>query len=59
VNTVPQCGPANEPASFKVFTNYVALPKKPVKRHSIFPGNVRQKTADEQPASWDESQWID
>jgi len=24
--TVPQCGPANEPASFKVFTNYVALP---------------------------------
>jgi NAD(P)-dependent dehydrogenase (short-subunit alcohol dehydrogenase family) len=23
---VPQCGPANEPASFKVFTNYVALP---------------------------------
>jgi hypothetical protein len=33
--------------------------KKPVKRHSIFPGNVRQKTADEQPASWDESQWID
>lgn len=34
-------------------------PKKPVKRHSIFPGNVRQKTADEQSASWDESQWID
>lgn len=34
-------------------------PKKPVKRHSIFPGNARQKTADEQPASWDESQWID
>jgi hypothetical protein len=33
--------------------------KKPVKRHSIFPGNVRQKTADGQPASWDESQWID
>ncbi len=24
--TLPQCGPANEPASFKVFTNYVALP---------------------------------
>ena len=22
----PQCGPANDPASFKVFTNYVALP---------------------------------
>jgi hypothetical protein len=34
-------------------------PRKPVKRHSIFPGNARQKTADEQPASWDESQWID
>jgi len=34
-------------------------PKKPVKRHSIFAGNVRQKTADEQPTSWDESQWID
>lgn len=34
-------------------------PKKPVNRHSIFPGNARQKTADEQPASWDESQWID
>jgi hypothetical protein len=34
-------------------------PKKPVKRHSIFPGNASQKTADEQPASWDESQWID
>jgi hypothetical protein len=34
-------------------------PKKPVKRHSIFPGKARQKTADEQPASWDESQWID
>jgi len=34
-------------------------PKKPVKRHSIFPGTARQKTADEQPASWDESQWID
>jgi hypothetical protein len=34
-------------------------PKKPVKRHSIFPRNARQKTADEQPASWDESQWID
>jgi rhamnose utilization protein RhaD (predicted bifunctional aldolase and dehydrogenase)/NAD(P)-dependent dehydrogenase (short-subunit alcohol dehydrogenase family) len=24
--TVPQCGPANDSASFKVFTNYVALP---------------------------------
>jgi rhamnose utilization protein RhaD (predicted bifunctional aldolase and dehydrogenase)/NAD(P)-dependent dehydrogenase (short-subunit alcohol dehydrogenase family) len=24
--TLPQCGPANDPASFKVFTNYVALP---------------------------------
>jgi rhamnose utilization protein RhaD (predicted bifunctional aldolase and dehydrogenase)/NAD(P)-dependent dehydrogenase (short-subunit alcohol dehydrogenase family) len=24
--TLPQCGPANEPESFKVFTNYVALP---------------------------------
>jgi NAD(P)-dependent dehydrogenase (short-subunit alcohol dehydrogenase family) len=24
--TLPQCGPANAPASFKVFTNYVALP---------------------------------
>jgi len=23
---LPQCGPANDPASFKVFTNYVALP---------------------------------
>ena len=23
---LPQCGPANEPASFKVFSNYVALP---------------------------------
>jgi rhamnose utilization protein RhaD (predicted bifunctional aldolase and dehydrogenase)/NAD(P)-dependent dehydrogenase (short-subunit alcohol dehydrogenase family) len=23
---LPQCGPANNPASFKVFTNYVALP---------------------------------
>jgi hypothetical protein len=34
-------------------------PKKPVKRHSIFPGHVRQKTAEEQPATWDESQWID
>ena len=33
--------------------------KKPVKRHAIFPGHVRQKIADEQPASWDESQWID
>ena len=40
-------------------TDPPSLPKKPVKRHSIFPGNVRQKTADEQPASWDESQWID
>ena len=26
VGTLPQCGPANDPASFKVFTNYVALP---------------------------------
>jgi hypothetical protein len=34
-------------------------PRKPVKRHLIFPGKARQKTADEQPASWDESQWID
>jgi hypothetical protein len=34
-------------------------PRKPVKPHSIFLGNARQKTADEQPASWDESQWID
>jgi hypothetical protein len=34
-------------------------PKKPVQRHAIFPGNARQKSADEQPASWDESQWID
>lgn len=34
-------------------------PKKPVERHSIFPGNVRQKTADKHPSSWDESQWID
>jgi rhamnose utilization protein RhaD (predicted bifunctional aldolase and dehydrogenase)/NAD(P)-dependent dehydrogenase (short-subunit alcohol dehydrogenase family) len=24
--TLPQCGPGQEPASFKVFTNYVALP---------------------------------
>jgi rhamnose utilization protein RhaD (predicted bifunctional aldolase and dehydrogenase)/NAD(P)-dependent dehydrogenase (short-subunit alcohol dehydrogenase family) len=24
--TLPQCGAANDPASFKVFTNYVALP---------------------------------
>ncbi len=24
--TLPQCGPANDPASFKVFSNYVALP---------------------------------
>jgi rhamnose utilization protein RhaD (predicted bifunctional aldolase and dehydrogenase)/NAD(P)-dependent dehydrogenase (short-subunit alcohol dehydrogenase family) len=24
--TLPQCGPGNEPDSFKVFTNYVALP---------------------------------
>jgi rhamnose utilization protein RhaD (predicted bifunctional aldolase and dehydrogenase)/NAD(P)-dependent dehydrogenase (short-subunit alcohol dehydrogenase family) len=24
--TLPQCGPANDPSSFKVFTNYVALP---------------------------------
>jgi rhamnose utilization protein RhaD (predicted bifunctional aldolase and dehydrogenase)/NAD(P)-dependent dehydrogenase (short-subunit alcohol dehydrogenase family) len=24
--TLPQCGPGNDPASFKVFTNYVALP---------------------------------
>ncbi len=24
--TLPQCGPANDPASFKVYTNYVALP---------------------------------
>jgi rhamnose utilization protein RhaD (predicted bifunctional aldolase and dehydrogenase)/NAD(P)-dependent dehydrogenase (short-subunit alcohol dehydrogenase family) len=24
--TLPQCGPANDPASFKVLTNYVALP---------------------------------
>jgi NAD(P)-dependent dehydrogenase (short-subunit alcohol dehydrogenase family) len=24
--TLPQCGPQNDPASFKVFTNYVALP---------------------------------
>jgi hypothetical protein len=34
-------------------------PKMPVKRHTIFPGKARQKTADEQPASWNESQWID
>jgi hypothetical protein len=34
-------------------------PRKPVKRHSIFPGKARQKAADDQPASWDESQWID
>jgi hypothetical protein len=33
-------------------------PKKPVKRHSIFPGTAKQKTADGQPASWDESQHI-
>lgn len=39
--------------------NLPSPPRKPVKRHSIFPGNARQKTADEQPASWDESQWID
>ena len=24
--TLPQCGPSHDPASFKVFTNYVALP---------------------------------
>ncbi|MGA2539787.1 MAG: SDR family oxidoreductase, partial [Terracidiphilus sp.] len=24
--TLPQCGPANDPASFKVYSNYVALP---------------------------------
>jgi hypothetical protein len=34
-------------------------PRKPVKRHSIFPGKAGQKAANEQPASWDESQWID
>ena len=26
VGPLPQCGPANDPDSFKVFTNYVALP---------------------------------
>jgi rhamnose utilization protein RhaD (predicted bifunctional aldolase and dehydrogenase)/NAD(P)-dependent dehydrogenase (short-subunit alcohol dehydrogenase family) len=26
VGTLPQCGPHNDPASFKVFSNYVALP---------------------------------
>ena len=24
--TLPQCGPANDPESFKVYSNYVALP---------------------------------
>ena len=49
-DTHPQAATTTAPSS---------PPKKPVKRHSIFPGNARQKTADEQPASWDESQWID
>jgi len=49
-DTHPQAETATAPPS---------PPKKPVKRHSIFPGKARQKTADEQPASWDESQWID
>jgi hypothetical protein len=46
-------------AQAEITTAPLSAPKKPVKRHSIFPGKARQKTADEQPASWDESQWID
>ena len=46
-------------AQAEMSTAPLSAPKKPVKRHSIFPGKARQKTADEQPASWDESQWID
>ncbi len=47
------------PSQSKATTAPPSPPKKPVKRHSIFPGKARQKTADEQPSSWDESQWID
>ena len=35
------------------------LPKKSVKKQGIFPGASQQKTANEKPREWDESEWIE
>jgi len=36
-----------------------SLPKKPVKKQTIFPGASRQRAGIEKAESWDESTWID
>jgi hypothetical protein len=33
-------------------------PKKPVQKQSVFPGVSRQKSGNEKPRDWDESEWI-
>jgi type IV secretory pathway TraG/TraD family ATPase VirD4 len=37
----------------------VEPPKKPVKKQGIFPGASQKKAVNEEPKTWDESQWID
>jgi hypothetical protein len=37
----------------------VEPPKKPVKKQGIFPGPSQQKSANEEPSTWDESEWIE
>ncbi|MGH9607460.1 MAG: type IV secretion system DNA-binding domain-containing protein [Terracidiphilus sp.] len=34
-------------------------PKKPVKKQGIFPGASQKKAVNEEPKTWDESQWIE
>jgi Type IV secretion-system coupling protein DNA-binding domain len=37
----------------------VEPPKKPVKKQGIFTGASQQKVANDEPTTWDESQWIE
>ena len=37
----------------------VEHPKKPVKKQGIFPGASQQKAVNDEPTTWDESQWIE
>jgi hypothetical protein len=34
-------------------------PKKPVKKHSVFPGASQERAVNEKPHDWDESEWIE
>jgi type IV secretory pathway TraG/TraD family ATPase VirD4 len=53
---VQQASVNSQQAASKVPTE---PPKKPVKKHSVFPGASQQKAANEKPRDWDKSEWID